>query len=302
MNCDRKRGRRVARGKWAVVGLALLLASLTMSQLASAQNSSPPAVPAQAPPAPAPSPAACNRTDFRVVIDVGHTATNYGALSAHGKPEYEFNHRLADELLVKLLDADFKKSAVVIQTDSNLYKRARDLSSRRPNLMLSLHHDSVQDKYLKTGELDGQIRTYTEGFQGYSIFVSRRNADLDDSEKFARLLGGELMAQGLKPTFHHHEQENRPILDPVTGVFFYDGLVVLRQTTAPAVLLENAVITNPEDEQRANDEAYRNHITDAIVAAVVKYCDAAAAHAQSDPALPQPVPKPSSSDKRGSHK
>jgi N-acetylmuramoyl-L-alanine amidase len=242
--------------------------------------------------------AACNRAEFRVAIDVGHTETNYGAVSAHGKPEYEFNLRLASELLAKLFDADFERSTIVIQTDSDLQRRARDLSSRRPNLMLSLHHDSVQDKFLKHAELDGQMRTFTEGFRGYSIFVSHENAYLEDSEKFARLLGSELMTNGLKPTFHHHEQENRPILDPVTGVFFYDGLVVLKQTTAPAVLLESAVITNPEDEQKANDKAYRNRITSAIVTAVTKYCEATSIRAQPRTAPQQPAEKPSSSEKR----
>jgi N-acetylmuramoyl-L-alanine amidase len=239
-----------------------------------------------------PPPADCDRAAFRMIIDVGHTETKYGAVSAHGKPEYDFNRRLAQELASRFWADGFERTEVVIQTDPDLARRARDLSSRKPDLMLSLHHDSVQDKFLKTGELDGQIRTYTEGFLGYSIFVSRDNAFLDDSERFAKMLGGELLAQGLKPTFHHHEQENRPIYDPESGVFFFDLLVVLRQTTAPAVLLESAVVTNPEDEAKADDPAYRNKITNAIVSAVVNFCESRA------PAPPKPV----SPEKSGSHK
>src|SRR5690348_4802641 len=79
-----------------------------------------------------PRAAVCQRADFRIAIDVGHTETKYGAVSAHGKPEYEFNLRLANELLVKLQNAHFTNSAVMIQTDSDLFKRARALSSRRP--------------------------------------------------------------------------------------------------------------------------------------------------------------------------
>jgi N-acetylmuramoyl-L-alanine amidase len=240
-------------------------------------------------------PAACDRANFRVIIDVGHTETSYGAVSAHGRPEYDFNRRLAQELATRLWAGGFGRTEIVIQTDQDLARRARDLSSRRPNLMLSLHHDSVQDKYLKTGELDGKVRTYTEGFRGYSIFVSRDNAYLDDSERFATMLGGELLARGLKPTFHHHEQENRPVYDAQTGVFFFDLLVVLRQTTAPAVLLESAVITNPEDEANADNPAYRNSITEAVVSAVARFCDALARSRTAAP--PSPVP-----DKSGSRK
>jgi N-acetylmuramoyl-L-alanine amidase len=141
--------------------------------------------------------------------------------------------------------------------------------------MLSLHHDSVQDQFLRTAYLDGQQRTFTTYAQGYSIFISRDNAYLNQSKRFALWLGQELRTSGLKPTMHHHEKiagENRPIVDSEAGVFFYDRLIVLHQTAAPAVLLESAVITNPDDEQRAQDPAYRSIITNAILAAVVRYC------------------------------
>ena len=42
---------------------------------------------------------ACNRAEFRVIIDVGHTAEVPGATSARGQWEYDFNLRLA-----KLID------------------------------------------------------------------------------------------------------------------------------------------------------------------------------------------------------
>jgi len=246
-------------------------------------------------------PATCDATAFGVAIDVGHTGTHYGALSAHGKGEFEFNRRLAQELVRKLRDNHFDRAEVVIQTDPDLQKRARALSSRGPNLMLSLHHDSVQDKYLKTAELDGQIRTFTEGFHGYSIFVSRDNAYLDDSEKFAKLLGAELLAQHMTPTFHHVDQENRPVYDATGGVFFYDGLVVLRQTTAPAVLLESAVITNPEDEKKAEDPPFRDRLTGAITAAILKFCDIVSARSEPQ-ATTEPETKPAAPEQQGARK
>src|ERR1700761_9206206 len=174
----------------SAAGAAVLLLALVIPGTVSAQQ---------------PAAAACNRGDFRVAIDVGHTAAKFGAVSAHGKPEFEFNRRLADELAGKLRNSGFERTDIVIQTDNDLQRRARDLSSRRPNLILSLHHDSVQDKYLKTAELDGQVRTFTEGFRGYSIFVSHDNAYRDESERFAKILGGEMLGQGVTPTFHHHK-------------------------------------------------------------------------------------------------
>lgn len=317
MNCDNGRGRSLLRFNWQFAGFVALLMSFAAAPGSSAESGSgepkpapgPASVPADAPTTPAQGdvpPAAtaqlavCNPPDFRIAIDVGHTETNYGAVSAHGVPEYKFNLRLAQELVQQLWAKDFRQAEIVIQVDSDLAKRARDLSSRRPNIVLSLHHDSVQDKYLKTGMLDGQMRTYTDGFHGYSIFISRDNAYLDDSKKFARLLGTEMLAQAplLTPTYHHEVQENRQAFDRPTGVFFYDGLVVLRETTAPAVLLESAVITDRSDEQKANDATFRTRVVNAIVAAVFKFCDAVAAQVQPLAALP-PAAKPPASEQQG---
>ena len=46
----------------------------------------------------------CARSTFRVLIDVGHTATSPGADSARGVPEYEFNLKLADVIAQSLHD------------------------------------------------------------------------------------------------------------------------------------------------------------------------------------------------------
>jgi N-acetylmuramoyl-L-alanine amidase len=222
-------------------------------------------------------PSTCNRGDFRPVIDVGHTRKNYGALSAHDKPEFDFNLRLADELLAKLKDTGFFRAIRMVQADSDLIKRARNVSQANPNLVLSLHHDSVQDQFLKHDFVDGAMRTFTTYARGYSTFVSRDNSHQDESRQFAEFLGHELLKQRLKPNMSHSEKipgENRPVLDADAGVFFYDHLVILRQVTAPAALLESAVITNLEDEGQANDPAYRARIISGIVAAVDLFCGA----------------------------
>jgi N-acetylmuramoyl-L-alanine amidase len=294
MNCNDKRRHSLRRSNWRFAGMIAL--PIAMAGGASAE---PPAAPASI----VAQPAACNPANFRIAVDVGHTETNYGAVSAHGIPEYEFNLRLAQELVQQLWAKDYKRAEVVTQVDSDLPRRARDLSSRRPDIMLSLHHDSVQDKYLKTGMLDGQMRTYTDGFHGYSIFISRENAHLDASERFAELLGTEMRAQGnvLTPTDHHETQENRQPFDKPNGIYFYDGLAVLRLTAAPAVLLESAVITDVSDEQKANDKAFRAHIVNAIVTAISKFCDGGVSRVQTR-AAPPPAAKPAASEKQDSRK
>ena len=61
----------------------------------------------------------CARSAFRLLIDVGHTATSPGADSARGVPEYEFNLKLADVIAQSLRDAGFDKTVRLV-TGTNM--------------------------------------------------------------------------------------------------------------------------------------------------------------------------------------
>lgn len=72
----------------------------------------------------------------------------------------------------------------------------------------------------------------------------------------------------MKPTLHHAEKiagENRELLDPINGIYVFDDLVVLKNSDAPAVLLEAAVIVNPDDEKKASSSQYQNKIAEAAL-------------------------------------
>ena len=62
----------------------------------------------------------CARSSFRVLIDVGHTATSPGADSARGVPEYEFNLKLADVIAQSLHEAGFNKTVRLVTGGSRL--------------------------------------------------------------------------------------------------------------------------------------------------------------------------------------
>jgi N-acetylmuramoyl-L-alanine amidase len=222
----------------------------------------------------------CDTGHFLIVLDVGHSATKSGVPSARGVPEFRFNKNLAEIVLKHLRDAGFTRTQLKIQDQADLYARARDLDSSRPDLILSLHHDGVQAKYVKLGQTDGAGREYTDDrFIGYSLFVSYDNPQRESSVRFARLLGEELVTRNHKVTMHHAEQiagENRPVIDARIGVFRYDHLVVLRSVNAPSVLMESAVIVNPNDELNALNPVFQAEIGDSVVDAARNYCAAAA--------------------------
>ena len=55
----------------------------------------------------------CDRSQFRVILDVGHTAEALGANSARNVPEYFFNYRLAAQIQRSLIEAGFDKTVLL---------------------------------------------------------------------------------------------------------------------------------------------------------------------------------------------
>jgi N-acetylmuramoyl-L-alanine amidase len=238
----------------------------------------------------------CNRADFRVVIDVGHTAKVPGAKSARGKNEFDFNLRLAKRIEHKLIETGFEKTTLMITDGAahkSLVQRVARANKSSPDLFLSIHHDSVPDSFLQKWQFEGKEHGYCDRFKGHSIFVSHYNGDFGGSLTFARLLGIQLKTRGLQYTPHYTEKfmghRQRQLVDPEAGVYRYDQLIVLKDTRMPAVLLEAGSIIN-RDEELVMDSPQRHSLISAAVSdAVDRFC-AARKPRNSDRIAHQPGP------------
>jgi N-acetylmuramoyl-L-alanine amidase len=221
----------------------------------------------------------CNRAKFRVILDVGHTVEEPGAISARGVPEYEFNLHLAQQIERKLFDAGFGKTLLLITGGlaiPGLVQRVAAANKSAANLFLSIHHDSVPDAFLENWEFDGKPYHFSDRYKGHSIFVSYENSNRNASVRFGKLLGKELKVRGLKYTPHYTEaimgSRRRELLDADVGVYRFDQLYVLRATQMPAVLLEAGSIIHRDEESLMNTEERRSLIAAAVLDAVENYC------------------------------
>jgi N-acetylmuramoyl-L-alanine amidase len=236
----------------------------------------------------------CNRSAFRVVVDVGHTLDVPGAISAHGIPEYTFNLQLAQDVQQSLVDTGFDKTVLLI-TDkpppNGLVERAVRANGLPADLFITIHHDSVPDNLLETWEYEGQEQHYNDSFPGYGIFISNDNANRAGSLQFGHLLGKALQAQGLQYTPHYTlplmGHRRRELLDADAGVYRYDELIVLRMTRMPAVLLEAGSIINRQEELELATNERRSATSAAIAAAVEEFC-AARAHPKAERIVKHP--------------
>jgi len=222
---------------------------------------------------------ACARAAFRVVIDVGHSAQAPGATSARGGSEFAFNLKLAERIEQQLLAAGFRRSVLMVTEGPSrkaLAERIKRANALAADLFLSIHHDSVPDKFLEKWEFEGEQRGFSDRFSGHSIFISYDNNDLAGSLLFARMLGSQLRKRGLNYTPHYTERfmghRQRLLVDAQTGVYRYDQLLVLRDTDMPAVLLEAGSIINREEELRMGLVEHQALISAAVADAVESFC------------------------------
>jgi N-acetylmuramoyl-L-alanine amidase len=150
------------------------------------------------------------------------------------------------------------------------------------NALLSIHHDSVQRRYLSQWTTpDGRPMHYSDKFRGYSLFVSKRNGFYSQSLGLAQLIGAELAGRALKFTMHHAEDipgERRQLVDTQVGVYRYDELFILKSARMPAVLFEAGVIVNRDEETQLASPQRRALVGEAIASAMSKFCGSASAH------------------------
>jgi N-acetylmuramoyl-L-alanine amidase len=221
----------------------------------------------------------CAPSTFRVLIDVGHTATSPGAESARGVLEYEFNLKLADVIAQSLHEAGFDKTVRLVTSGAklrSLFQRAASANHLHADLLLSIHHDSVPDNLKESGQYEGKKKYYSDRFSGYAIFVSNDNTNRAGSMAFAHLLGQELQTRGLHYTPHYTlpvmGRYRHKLVDPEAGVYRYDHLIVLHSTLMPAVLLEAGSIVNRQEELDLATPERRLIVAEAVTAAIEDFC------------------------------
>ena len=195
-----------------------------------------------------------------VAVDVGHYAAEPGVISASGAPEFEYNLALALDVKTELEKLQFQTRLIGEKGDyAVLHHRTRD--AKGADLFVSIHHDSVKERLLPRADQ----------FSGFSLFVSKRNAEVKKSLACATAIGVRLRGAGLVPSRYHADPvlgESRPFADEANGVHYYDNLAVAHTAQMASVLVEAGVIVNRGEDGRMRDPEVRHGIAAAIAAGV----------------------------------
>ena len=195
-----------------------------------------------------------------VAVDVGHSIRHPGAVSISGVNELDLNIALAENIAKNLKAKNM--SVHLIGNDGKMdVLTDRTYAAKDDALFLSIHHDSFPKSWMPR----------VHEFSGFSVFVSRKNKNLETSLACASKIGASLINAGFKPSRYHAlpiEGQNRPFADEANGVHYFDDLIVLKTAKQPAVLVEAGVIVNDEDESRVTSTAGRQRVANAIALGV----------------------------------
>ncbi|MEI7638988.1 MAG: N-acetylmuramoyl-L-alanine amidase [Syntrophus sp. (in: bacteria)] len=202
-----------------------------------------------------------------ILIDPGHSPKFPGAISCSGVAEYRYNNLLAAEI-ANYLSLLGHNVSLTKSENSVISWSKRAALSKGQDLLVSIHHDSVQPQFVNhtTG---GGVCSYKA--KGFSIFISRSNRYFKESLHYAKMLGNAMVHRGYRSTLHHAEKipgEFKILLDPTLGIYVFNNLIVLKQAKAPAILFEAAVIVHPDDEAIAASEGYRHAIAESVAVMV----------------------------------
>jgi len=213
-------------------------------------------------------------TTSAILVDVGHSRSQSGAVSARGRTEFEFNRDMARAITAALRRNGIQNVILFNEEGANMSiaERVRRINALQPLLVISIHHNSLFPKYLKNWSWQGKPRRYCEKYRGASVYFSQENDFAGQSRAIAADLRLQMAKAGMN--LHQHPELELRKKDIVAfpgqaGLYRYDSLGVLRGADCPAVLLECGMIVNRDEELLLRDKAYQRKLA-AVVAKSVK--------------------------------
>jgi N-acetylmuramoyl-L-alanine amidase len=213
---------------------------------------------------------------LKVMVDPGHGGDDCGAQGHKGLKEKAAALEIGQAVAVKLREAGFE-TAFTREDDTfiPLWDRAKAANEQGADLFLSLHLNAARAKaargsevfFLSLGKGDDEDVVAAENA---GAGAAPDTADsvvasiLDDLAQTAFLQDSERLAVAIQ------SQLNRLAGIKERGVK-QAPFIVLRGAAMPAVLVEVAFISNPKEEEKLKDAAFRAKVADAITLGVRRY-------------------------------
>lgn len=218
-----------------------------------------------------------------IAIDAGHGGQDPGAIGPSGKREKDATLAIARELARQVNATPGLKAYLTRDTDVfiPLPRRAQLARSAKADMFISIHADAAENRAARGSSV------YVLSLKGAS---SQRARWLADKENASDLIGGVRLEQtsntlasvllDLTQSGHMKASEDAAnhVLDGLKRVgnnhkpnIERANFAVLRTSDMPAMLVETAFISNPDEERRLTDPAHQRSLARAVLDGVNTY-------------------------------
>lgn len=216
--------------------------------------------------------------DLVVAIDAGHGGEDPGAIGRHHTREKDVTLAIARELYKMVNTAPGMKAVLIRDGDYfvELHKRRQKADRLKADMFVSIHADSLPAR--RASQARGSS-VYALSDRGASSALARALADSENASDWiggvdpketdndVRRLIGDLTKDA---TIADSTKLGADILGGLRGVgpvhnakVAHAGFAVLKQPI-PAILIETAFISNPQEEQLLRSPSYQRHIAEGI--------------------------------------
>jgi N-acetylmuramoyl-L-alanine amidase len=218
-----------------------------------------------------------------VAIDPGHGGEDPGAIGGGGTYEKHIALDIAKKLRAKIDAQPNMRSMMTRDADFFVPLNVRVQKARRvgADLFVSIHADAfttpsargssvfalsdhgassaaarwMANKENSSDSIGGINVTTQDASVNRALFDMSTTAQIKDSMRYGNFVLNEI---GGINTLHKGSVEQA-------------GFAVLKAPDIPSILVETAFISNPEEEQRLNDDAYRDKMAGAILTGIKRY-------------------------------
>ncbi|WP_242106883.1 N-acetylmuramoyl-L-alanine amidase [Luteimonas aquatica] len=217
-----------------------------------------------------------------VAIDPGHGGQDPGAIGLNGKREKDVTLAIGRELARQINATPGLKAYLTRDRDVfiPLPQRAQLARSAKADIFVSIHADAAENRSASGSSV------YVLSLKGAS---SQRARWLADKENAADLIGGRMPASDntlasvlLDLTQSGHMKASEDAAGHVLSGLSRVGnnhkprieranFAVLRTSDMPAMLVETAFISNPEEERRLSDPSYQRTLARAVLGGIDAY-------------------------------
>ena len=192
------------------------------------------------------------KAQYCICIDSGHGGNDPGKIGVAGTKEKEVNLAIALKLKKSLEKQNIR--VIMTRTDdrnladangtnektSDMKNRVAKMDSEQPDAVISIHQNSYTDSTAK----GAQVFYYSESKEG---------------KKLAEVLQ--------KSLIENADPENHRMAKANTSYY------ILKNTSAPTVIVECGFLSNPEEERLLNTAQYQEKLVDALQKGICEYLE-----------------------------